>query len=209
MEHETSDILKPWQAFTAPTERIPLEAANGRIAASTIRQYPPGIPEIIPGVKYSARILDSLETAHAAGVNIVGLDMLTDRHVDVIKTPQVSPPTYDIQTFEARDLNETTTNEIADFFRYSFSSEPYFHFAFHESDPLQSLPHTLDFEAYAVSTALFDTEKRKACQDTLRGVAFEKAFKENSGPVNWLCNACQGPKYARFIGLTSLSYGHD
>jgi len=166
MERNTTDILNPWQAFAAPTERIPLEAANGRIAASTIRQYPPGIPEIIPGVKYSAHILDSLETAHAAGVNIVGLDMVTDRHVDVVKTPQAPSLAYDIQTFDARDINETTANEIADFFRLSFSSEPYFHFAFHESD-----------------TALYDAEKRKACQDSLRGAAFEKALKDNSAPA--------------------------
>lgn len=192
MERDTTETINPWQAFAAPTERIPLEAADGRIAASTIRQYPPGIPEIIPGVKYSTHILDSLETAHAAGVNIVGLDMVTDRHVDVVKTPQGPSFTYDIQTFEARDVNETTANEIADFFRLSFSSEPYFHFAFHESNPLQSLPHTLDFEAYAVSTALYDTEKRKTCQDALRGVAFEKALKESSVPAKNSVSLPQG-----------------
>ena len=70
MTHKTSDDFRPWDAFIAPTERIDLTEATGRIAASTIRQYPPGIPEIIPGAKYSAQTINTLENAHKANVNI-------------------------------------------------------------------------------------------------------------------------------------------
>jgi len=49
---------------------------------------------------------------------------------------------YNIQTFDAQSISDSTANEIADYFRTGFTAAPYFHFAFHESDPLQSLPHT-------------------------------------------------------------------
>lgn len=177
MTDETSDIIQAWDAFISPTEHVALEASNGRIAASTIRQYPPGIPEIIPGMRYSAHILQTLETAHAAGVDIIGVDMTSRRQVEVLKKPETETNTLDIQTYESHAISDSVSNEIADFFRVSFSAAPYFHFAFHESDPLQSLPHTLDFEAYTVSVALSDPEKRKTCQDALRGTAYEKALK--------------------------------
>jgi len=53
----------------------------------------------------------------------------------------------------------------------------------HETDnlkpawPLQSLPHTLDFEAYIVSTALSDPEKRRACQEALLESAYQRALR--------------------------------
>ena len=179
MTNETPDIIQAWDAFVAPTEHVALEASNGRIAASTIRQYPPGIPEIIPGMRYSAKILETLETAHAAGIDIIGIDMVSDRRVEVLTRPETETKKLDIQTYDADTISNNVSNEIADFFRISFSGAPYFHFAFHESEPLQSLPHTLDFEAYTVSIALSDPEKRMACQDALRGTAYEKAREVN------------------------------
>ena len=182
MTDEKRDIIQAWDAFVAPTESVTLEESNGRIAASTIRQYPPGIPEIIPGMRYSAQILETLETAHDAGIDIIGVDMKSDRRIQVIKKPETNSKTLDVQAYEACKISDFVANEIADFFRTSFSAAPYFHFAFHESDPLQSLPHTLDFEAYTVSVALADAQKRKACQDALRCVAYEKAAHKGSLP---------------------------
>ena len=181
MSSETTDIVRAWDAFIAPTESVTLDASEGRIAASTIRQYPPGIPEIIPGMRYTPQLLEALETAHASGVNIIGVDMKSDRRVEVIVENDTSQNQLDIQTHDAQTLSESASNEIADFFRHNFSAEPYFHFAFLESDPLQSLPHTLDFDAYTVSTALYDDEKRKVCQETLRGAAYQRALK--AGPL--------------------------
>jgi len=182
MTLKTNEGLRPWDAFIAPTQRVKLADAAGRIAASTIRQYPPGIPEIIPGARYLPQTIDSLEEAHAANIDIIGINMAEDRQVEVVALPMNPGPSVDIQTFETQDISDKLAFEIADFFRMSFSAAPYFHYAFHESDPLQSLPHTLDFEAYAVSVALSDAEKRKACQDSLRGVAYERAMKETSFP---------------------------
>ena len=85
MTDKTSESLRLWDAFVAPTERVDLAEAAGRIAASTIRQYPPGIPDIIPGRRYSAQIIHDLENADAANVNIIGIDMAKDRQVEVVK----------------------------------------------------------------------------------------------------------------------------
>lgn len=180
MTEDNRDIIPAWDAFIAPRERIPLEASEGRIAASTIRQYPPGIPEIIPGMRYSPSIVESLKAAHGAGADIIGVDMASDRAVDVVVETASGQSSFDIQTFDAGSISESVANEIADFFRIGFSAAPYFHFAFHESDPLQSLPHTLDFEAYLVSIALSDPEKRRTCQETLRDFAYQRALTTKS-----------------------------
>ena len=177
MTNENPQIIQAWDAFAAPTDRVFLGDAEGRIAASTIRQYPPGIPEIIPGMRYNKQILDRLETAYASGVDIIGVDMESDRRVEVLAEPDPDAIGFNIQTVDAQSVPDNVINEIADFFRIGFSAAPYFHFAFHESDPLKSLPHTLDFGAYTVSLALSDPEKREACQDNLRATAFQRAQK--------------------------------
>ena len=177
MVNESREILRAWNAFAAPTEHVELSAAAGRIAASTIRQYPPGIPEIIPGMQYSLETIESLELAHAEGSEIIGIDMESNKTVEVLKTDPASRNKINTQTYDAQSLSQEAANEMADYFRASFCAAPYFHFAFHESDPLQSLPHTLDFDAYTVSVALSDPIKRVACQETLRGAAFQRALK--------------------------------
>ena len=180
MRPKENEIIRAWDAFSAPTERVELNAAMGRVAATTIRQYPPGIPEIIPGMTYSSQSIESLEDAHAAGRDIIGVDMSADKLVDVLKTKAVRKNKLDIQTFDSQSICSEVGSEIADYFRQSFCAAPYFHFAFHESDPLQSLPHTLDFNPYTVSTALSDPIKRKACQESLRETAYREALKDGS-----------------------------
>jgi len=168
-------VIQPWTAFISPSERVSLKDAQGRKAASTIRQYPPGIPDILPGMTYSKEIIDRIESAHLSGSDLIGIDMSTDQSVDVVKINSANMNEVDIQTMDSRQLSEDIAIEFADFFRAGFCAAPYFHFAFHESDPLQSLPHTIDFDAYAVSIALQDDQKRKDCQNTLRELAVQRA----------------------------------
>ncbi len=182
MNNPELEIVESWNAFSAPTEQITLSEAVGRVAASTIRQYPPGIPEIIPGMRYTPQILNNLETAHKSGIEIIGVNMSGKRNVEVVETGQQERHNLDIKTFDAKELSDLVINEIADFFRLGFSGAPYFHFAFHESDPLQSLPHTLDYAAYTVSLGLSDSEKRKTCQETLREIGYQKAMSTQSAP---------------------------
>ena len=42
-------VMSPTEAFFAPTERVPLSEAVGRVAAEMISPYPPGIPRVVPG----------------------------------------------------------------------------------------------------------------------------------------------------------------
>ncbi len=175
MTRHNTPIIQPWTAFISPSERVSLKDAQGRKAASTIRQYPPGIPDILPGMTYSKEIIDRIESAHLSGSDLIGIDMSTDQSVDVVKINSANMYEVDIQTMDSRQLSEDIAIEIADFFRAGFCAAPYFHFAFHESDPLQSLPHTIDFDAYAVSIALQDDQKRKNCQNTLRELAVQRA----------------------------------
>ena len=42
-------------AFLAPQEKVPLEEAEGRIAAESLAAYPPGIPNVLPGERLTAR----------------------------------------------------------------------------------------------------------------------------------------------------------
>lgn len=182
IKENTSQIIRPWESYVAAKERIHIKDAEGRKATSTIRQYPPGIPEVIPGTVFSNDILRNLETSHAAGSEIIGVDMTSNPTVDVVIEPKNDDPAFDIQTSLSEDIDQKTSDEIADFFRIGFYEAPYFHFAFHESDPLQSLPHNLDFEAYTVSVALSDKAKRESCQNTLRALAMEKSIKSQSSP---------------------------
>ena len=179
MDHE---IIHPWAAFISPTERVSLDASRGRTAASTIRKYPPGIPDIIPGMTYSADILGELERAHSAGVDVIGVDMTTEQTVNVVIKNEHERDRFDVQTLDSRNISEQSAYEIADFFRIGFSAAPYYHFAFHESDPLQSLPHTIDYDAYAVSVGLSNKAKRQACQNTLREIAIHRAMKQETIP---------------------------
>ena len=182
MKLNSPDVIQPWNSFIAPTERIEIGKAEGRKAASTIRQYPPGIPEIIPGMTYTDDVLNILKTSHSAGSDIIGIDMASDPSVEVVIEAVDQKPTHDIQTIFSCDVDQLTSNEIAVFFRIGFQKAPYFHFAFHESDPLQSLPHNLDFDAYTVSVGLSDNEKRTACQNTLRAHAIEKLVRSDNPP---------------------------
>lgn len=177
MARERETLKTAWDAYIAPTERITLDQADGRIAASIIRQYPPGVPDIIPGMQYSTETIRGIKNAHARGVQIIGVDMETDREVEVLIQAKTKANRPDIQTFDSQTISDSTINEIADYFRTGFTAAPYFHFAFHESDPLQSLPHTLDFDAYIVSTALSDPEKRRACQEALLETAYQRALR--------------------------------
>lgn len=180
MTSKSNSLIPAWDAFIAPREHVSLSDAEGRIAASTIRQYPPGIPEMIPGMRYSSKVVDSLEKAHLKGVDIIGLDMDHDQQLKVIVKANPDKSSPSIQTYDAQSIQDHIANEIADYFRLGFCKAPYFHFAFHESDPLQSLPPTLDFDAYTVSVALSDPEKRSTCQETLRDSAYKRALNSEA-----------------------------
>jgi arginine/lysine/ornithine decarboxylase len=59
--------MSPADAFFSATERVPLNAAAGRIAAEMISPYPPGIPRVLPGELISEAQVRYLEISMQLG----------------------------------------------------------------------------------------------------------------------------------------------
>lgn len=53
-------IRTPREALFAPTETLPLEACEGRIAAAPLAPYPPGVPVVAPGERIGKKELSYL-----------------------------------------------------------------------------------------------------------------------------------------------------
>jgi arginine decarboxylase len=74
--------MKPSDAFARiahrDTERVAIEALEGRITTSLLTPYPPGIPLLIPGERFNKKIVDYLRFARAFNAKYPGFD--TDVH---------------------------------------------------------------------------------------------------------------------------------
>ncbi len=181
------NILDLWEAYASPTERICISQAAGRIAASTIRQYPPGIPEVIPGMIYSEDTISNLTSAFHAGADVIGVDFESGGFIDVLTEIPKSNlvKNFKIKTTYAENVSEETCVEIADFFRAGFCTAPYFHFAFHKDDPLRALPATLDYAAWAQSLSIVNKTERGLVQERLLSLALStEGQKKNEDLVN-------------------------
>ena len=171
-----NEIIEPWKAYFTSTEWVKIENAVDRIAASTIRQYPPGVPEIIPSMTYTRRIISKLDDAFKANSNIVGIDLAYERLVEVVCRPTRlgKLDQYDIITMISAEVSEALTIEIADFFGAGFSAWPYYHFAMHEKDPLTTLPPSLNFKMWEKALQIKDAGERETLKDKLLAQAHEK-----------------------------------
>ncbi|OLZ62542.1 ornithine decarboxylase [Streptomyces amritsarensis] len=58
----------PRDAFFGPTEQVPWNEADGRIAAEMLTPYPPGIPAALPGERLTADVLHYLRSGVEAGM---------------------------------------------------------------------------------------------------------------------------------------------
>jgi arginine/lysine/ornithine decarboxylase len=74
--------LKPTDAFAhiahRKTERVPIDALEGRITTSLLTPYPPGIPLLIPGERFNRRIVAYLKFTREFNAAYPGFD--TDVH---------------------------------------------------------------------------------------------------------------------------------
>jgi arginine decarboxylase len=52
--------LSPRAAFLAANERVPIDAAEGRVSVECLAAYPPGIPNVLPGERLTAANLANL-----------------------------------------------------------------------------------------------------------------------------------------------------
>jgi ornithine decarboxylase/arginine decarboxylase len=74
--------MKPSDAFARiahrETERVPIDALEGRITTALLTPYPPGIPLLIPGERFNKKIVDYLRFTRAFNAAFPGFD--TDVH---------------------------------------------------------------------------------------------------------------------------------
>ena len=74
--------MKPSDAYShiahRTTERVGIDALEGRITTSLLTPYPPGIPLLIPGERFNRKIVDYLKFARDFNAAFPGFD--TDVH---------------------------------------------------------------------------------------------------------------------------------
>lgn len=64
--------MTPREAFLAATEKVRMRESIGRICAEVITPYPPGIPIIAPGERFTKEVIDYLQLEVRAGVHMQG-----------------------------------------------------------------------------------------------------------------------------------------
>jgi arginine decarboxylase len=65
-------ICTPRAAWLAPQERLPPDAAIGRVAAETLTPYPPGVPAVLPGERLDVEVVSTLCAIAAEGGVVQG-----------------------------------------------------------------------------------------------------------------------------------------
>ena len=65
-------LCAPRAAFLAAQERVPAEAAVGRIAAETLTPFPPGVPAVLPGECLVPDVIATLRAVADAGGEVRG-----------------------------------------------------------------------------------------------------------------------------------------
>lgn len=76
--------MAPREAFFAAQEVVPLDAAEGRIAAESLAAYPPGIPNVLPGELLTGETLDYIRETLAQGGKVRGAVDRTLRTIRVV-----------------------------------------------------------------------------------------------------------------------------
>jgi len=77
--------LLPRTAFLSPQDKVPLEEAEGRIAAESLAAYPPGIPNVLPGELLTAETLEFIRESVAQGGKVRGAADRSLRTIRVVK----------------------------------------------------------------------------------------------------------------------------
>lgn len=65
-------VMSLREAFLSVAVPVPIEEAVGRVSADTIVIYPPGSPLVTPGEAIDAEIVEYIENAKKAGMNVLG-----------------------------------------------------------------------------------------------------------------------------------------
>jgi lysine decarboxylase len=72
----SSAAVQEAELFPVPAEkeRVPLEEAPGRVCAQAVVPYPPGVPLVCPGERFTAETVRHAKTLREAGEKVIGVD---------------------------------------------------------------------------------------------------------------------------------------
>jgi arginine/lysine/ornithine decarboxylase len=84
-ELRTETVMSPREAFYSEAQMISIGEAAGEIAAEMVCPYPPGVPIILQGERYTEAIIQYLQAATAAGAMIDGVVDPSLSEVRVVK----------------------------------------------------------------------------------------------------------------------------
>jgi arginine/lysine/ornithine decarboxylase len=74
LTHMSEDAIPLWKAWDMDTEQVPLEVASGRYAGEFVNLYPPGIPLLVPGEKFTERHCTAIAEYIRQGLNVQGVE---------------------------------------------------------------------------------------------------------------------------------------
>ncbi len=80
-------VLSPKEAFYSETRITTIENAEGEISAEMVMAYPPGIPLICPGERFTREIIDYISILKKEKLNLQGTEDLTVTTVKIVKNP--------------------------------------------------------------------------------------------------------------------------
>ena len=74
-----------YEAYYSPKEVVNLRESIGRISASFVIPYPPGVPLLCPGELISPELVEYIEFANQIGIEIIGLISYNKEKIEVVK----------------------------------------------------------------------------------------------------------------------------
>lgn len=72
LPEKTETVLKISEALSASSKAVPISEADGKISGEFIYAYPPGIPIIAPGERFTHKVLRSIDELLSCGVAVKG-----------------------------------------------------------------------------------------------------------------------------------------
>lgn len=80
-------VLSPKEAFYNETRVVDIDQAEGEISAEMVMAYPPGIPVICPGERFTRDIIDYINILKQEQLNLQGTEDFTVTKIKVVKNP--------------------------------------------------------------------------------------------------------------------------
>jgi lysine decarboxylase len=83
-------VVSPREAFLGDADLVAVVDAVGRISCESIASYPPGVPQLLPGERISAEIIEHLRILAASGARLHGASDPSFATINVLRQSQVA-----------------------------------------------------------------------------------------------------------------------